>query len=345
MMNRKLAIVLGLIFAILAGVAYYIYVIEYPQQDTSHPQKVVKPKTLKDVVESSRAKTEKSISKEEAVNKLYHQMLESGKKRHRPIDFYGMVVDQHNNPVPDFPLNVGISKFSALHLGLKRKVMNIKTDPQGRFSILGEKGFTLIVLQQNVNDYIVNQQIFSYRNQAGITPPDTSMENPHSIRVYKREPQFEEELIVKKFHFKLTPGDRVHTLDLVNSRQYAGRQSGDLWVVISRDSDAEQYGKYNWKVQFEVPDGGLIPTSDKMLYYAPNSGYIKSWAYSITKKQKGWTNVKIQKFYLKSRGGHVYARLESYISPYFGYDGKAYIKLKYWLNKNGSKNLYSLKVP
>lgn len=286
------------------------------------------------------------VRKGGAIAKLYVQMYQSGKNRHRSIDFYGVVIDQHNRPVPKFKMMLGVSHTSIIPFaGLDTKRIRIRTDSRGHFDVTGEDGFSLKVFPQTVDNYIVNQELFYYRNQAGLTPPDTAPDNPYAIRVYKREPQLEIPLIVNKVKYKFPPSDRTHTIDLVNNRRYPDKRPGDLWVTVSRDHKAERYGNYSWQVNLEVPDGGLIVTNDRMVYYAPDRGYQKSWLQKYRKGQKGWTNAINKNFYIKSRGGKIYARMKIYLSPYFSYDGNAYVRIKYWLNRSGSRNLYSTKNP
>jgi len=71
---------------------------------------------------------------------------------------------------------------------------------------------------------------------------------------------------------------------------------------------------------------------------APEDGYQSKIVLSYKKENENYASKVKKKYYLKSKNGHSYAHLEMDIRPFFN-DNVAAIRMIYWLNPNGSRNL------
>jgi hypothetical protein len=94
---------------------------------------------------------------------------------------------------------------------------------------------------------------------------------------------------------------------------------------------------YNWSCEIEGVGGGVIETQDEFMYRAPESGYLPRYDMSISASDGHWSDEAKRQFYLKSREGKVYARLEVEILA--NYQDKAVFSVKYYANPSGSRNL------
>ena len=87
----------------------------------------------------------------------------------------------------------------------------------------------------------------------------------------------------------------------------------------------------------EVVSGGLIETTDRFLYRAPESGYQPRYELIMSPFNQGWSDQVEKKFYIRSREGKVFVSME--ISIYSNQSDTSLIELKYLANPAGSRNL------
>ncbi len=73
------------------------------------------------------------------------------------------------------------------------------------------------------------------------------------------------------------------------------------------------------------------------MHKAPLEGYDSIWKLDMNPEDADYKREAKKKFYLKSRGGSIYGRLEMEFIPV--YRDKASVFMTYWLNPFGSTNL------
>ena len=91
--------------------------------------------------------------------------------------------------------------------------------------------------------------------------------------------------------------------------------------------------------------GGLIATDDVLMYDAPESGYQNSWSLMYERDDKDWALQPERKFYFRAKNGRVYGRLNVKFFPFFNVKGDSAVRVSYWVNADGTRDLYSERVP
>lgn len=142
-------------------------------------------------------------------------------------------------------------------------------------------------------------------------------------------------------------------IDLLKAKP--GQSPGDLTVNVTRNPLSMRYGErgFAWTVSIDVENGGLVRAEETDYYnQAPASGYQPHLEYtqeaqSIRAAQEGritwtWREDVADTFYLTSRNGENYAKIDLRVRPSSDRkegDNEALIAVKIWLNPNGSRNL------
>ena len=111
---------------------------------------------------------------------------------------------------------------------------------------------------------------------------------------------------------------------------------GDLLVHFSV-SELNADRKFDWSLTLEAADGGLVESNEEFMFLAPANGYQSTIEISQQADDPNWVSEQKRKFYITSRRGSVYGRLEMTIIP--NYNQNAAIDLLYFINTNASRNL------
>jgi len=147
-----------------------------------------------------------------------------------------------------------------------------------------------------------------------------------------------EPLIHNKILIGFTSDGKNYAIDLVKPEKVQDGKRGDIRVTFTRPLNAKYYKtKIDWSVTIEGIGGGLIETDDVFMNEAPKFGYQKKWRLEMKADDSDYQFEAKRKFYLKSRNGKVYGRLEFEFIPI--YNDQSVINARWWLNPNGSRNL------
>lgn len=265
----------------------------------------------------------------------------------RPINFYGQIIDQNNQPVVGVKVEIATNSYGNDVLpGLmpQHKKFERISDNSGRFSVQNEKGMSLPVNLTPHPGYDYNDQDvlgLSFRDVDSHTPAPTisSQGEPHIFHAYKLSQA--ETLIQGACRFyKCIPDGRFYNIDLQGKNIYEGEKEADLKISIQRPiGDAQFLGHndYDWSVKIQGEKFYIMETQDRFMYSAPASGYSQLWSYSWRAGQTDYKKMAAPKFYLKSQDNSIYGRIEFEIKSKF--NDNSSIMIKYWLNPSGSRNL------
>jgi hypothetical protein len=270
---------------------------------------------------------------------------------HNEIQFYGRAVDQFGDPVPAADVEGMVLVNTGSRGGQMRR--HTTTDAQGYFQFGGFKGQDLgIGIKKEGYEYRRKSSSFSYSyfeadHKRHIPDP----KNPVVFVLWKK--QGAEALIhyEKVWRFPVNAGPVK--IDLLKAK--LGQPLADLTVNVTRNPLNMRYGErgFAWTVSIDVESGGLVRAGETDYYnQAPASGYqphleYKQEAQSIRDAQEGritwtWREDVADTFYLTSRNGENYAKIDLRIRPNSDRkegDNEALIAVKIWLNANGSQNL------
>jgi hypothetical protein len=264
-------------------------------------------------------------------------ILQYMESQNKPIEFYGQVVDQDENPISDVKIKVKVRhwdvKFPAPfgdEVGMIP--VGMATDSGGRFEIHDVTGDVFDVESIQKDGYTL-----SPKTPNGFGPSTGSFQNPVIIRMWKLgEPQ---QLIShhltrigipvdgQPVQFELSSGKKVSS-------------GGQLIVRLKREPQILPPGnaRYDWSLELEIPRGGLAVNSDEFMYQAPEGGYHETFQFDMPQGAKNWTTALNQQFYIQLENGKYFGSLVVRLStihdtPPLG------LNLDVAINPNGSRNL------
>jgi hypothetical protein len=270
---------------------------------------------------------------------------------HNDIEFYGRALDQFGEPVPAAEVKGVVIVNTGTRGGEMRR--QTTTDGQGYFQFGGFKGQDLgIGISKEGYEYRRRNSSFSYSyfeadHKRHIPDP----KKPVVFILWKK--QGADALIHYEKEWRFPVNTRPVKIDLLKAK--IGEAQTDLTINVSRSPLNMQYGErgFAWKVLIDVEGGGLVHTGETEYYnQAPSSGYKPHLEYaqeaqSVRDAQEGrikwtWREGVAETFYITSRNGQNYGRLNLEIRPNIDRkegDNQALVAVKIWLNPNGSRNL------
>jgi hypothetical protein len=263
-------------------------------------------------------------------------------KSNRPIQFYGKVIDQNENPIPGVKVTLGIRTAKEPVAGLVGDAFDypvVTTDAKGRFSITDAKGALLTVKSLEKPGYeasikTINKSYWYWRDPSQVFTPDP--DSPEVFRMWKKEGA--EKLVLQDRMTRIPYNGSAVTFDLLSGRQSA--TGGDLRVTLIRKPEQIQWGQrnYEWALTVEAVDGGVIESNDEQMFRAPEAGYLPKVVFHMSADAPDWSDEKSMALYVKSRGGKQYGRVE--LSVMVGSDKPTTgFSFRSAVNPSGSRNL------
>jgi hypothetical protein len=260
-----------------------------------------------------------------------------------PINFYGKVVDQNGAPV------AGVEVKAAVRL-VKEPLPGIigdgfdylvaSTASDGTFAFLNRTGEFFGIDKIQKEGYLVSATVhektyYYYASNEMKYRPNPSV--PEVFKIWKQ--MGAEELIEKNLKYKLTTEGRSYGLDLLNGAQAKADAIADIRVSMTAPSVIKPHVKYDWNFVLEAAEGGLTETSDDYMYLAPVDGYVSRIQVSFNASDANWSDNFKKRFYVMSRNGSVYARIEILVGV--ALNGHGYLHIESASNPNSSRNLES----
>lgn len=191
-----------------------------------------------------------------------------------PISFYGKVVDQFGQPVPDARVElIPNNKVLGEHLSTYVRT----TDAAGNFSIRGIHGITLAVeasksgyqVIRGKDNVLTSSALFEYGVPSDSGPALPTRDHPAIFALYKYGPL---EPLTKIEHkmFRIARNGAPVTVSLDPAHQVVLR----CWnAELSRPDGQRQY---DWSLEISVVNGGIIQRENDLISEAPVAGYQPS---------------------------------------------------------------------
>ncbi len=328
---KKRSSVLALLLLLLVALLVWWF---WPR--ASHAPEPPTAKAAKPIVpQAPPQQTEREKKQLELVREL-------ADKSNKPIRFYGLVLDQNDNPVPDVQVTFSIRTTREPTPGMIRDEFiypTVISDGGGRFVLTDAKGALLSVKSLEKAGYeasekSVNRAHYWYwSDPRAVFIPDA--EKPEVFRMWKKSGA--ERLVRKGISSSLRFDAMPVMFDLINGSAGA---DGDLRVALVRNPREIKYGQrnYEWTLIVESPNGGLIESSNEQMYRAPGEGYQPRFVFHMAANDPDWADEKSFDLYLKLRGGAMYGRAE--IKVLVGSDrATTPFYVTAFVNPSGSRNL------
>jgi len=246
---------------------------------------------------------------------------------------YVLVIDQNGAPVPNFKVICGSYSGGYISRGSFSDCSS-KTNSKGMF-YANESDSSLTLYKIDRLGYESKRVTFSL-GANGWAYPNTDIstkEKPFLYHVWRGEP---EALMHYDDRYRFERDGSSYSISLTSGEKYPTTFLDDIQIQFIAEQ-GKNLKRTDWKVIFRVKDGGLQESDDPFMYLAPKEGYQQKTIVEQRKDDAGYKNGLKKSYYLVSRSGKLYARLEMEIIPF--YNDYSMIHLRYWANPNGSRNL------
>lgn len=257
-----------------------------------------------------------------------------------PVNFWGRVVDQDEQPLAGVRVVMRIRQWfynTNSGPGTLSPKQEATSNTEGKFEWTGVSGDSLELESVTKEGYRLSpktQSGFVYSRGADSFQPDAA--NPVIIRMWKLTPP--ENLVSFRTLSGFVPDGRGYTMDLLANKKFEGEKpEGDLLVKLTRPARVEPRQKYDWVLELNGINGGLVEAVDEFGYTAPETGYQSKVSIRLQASDTDWTDSLTKDYFIRSRGGAVYGLL--HLSIRSEYDGKSAIFFETRLNPSGSRNL------
>lgn len=252
------------------------------------------------------------------------------------IVFYGRLEDQSGSAVSGAAVNFSIQYENPNARGIQRG--QVVSAGNGFFTISGYKGANLTIMPKKTG-YILATTGTSFRYSQispGYFVPDTN--NPTVIKMWKL--QGAEPLVSINQRYKFHDTDAPINFDLLAGQIIP--TGGDIQITVSRSPGVVSgRTRQDWGVQVGAVDGGLIEADGQegVTFEAPESGYQPSDSFIMsTNAPHKWFGGFDQTFFLKSRNGQVYSKVNFSITINQQPDDYVWVEFHGVASTNGSRN-------
>lgn len=222
-----------------------------------------------------------------------------------PIEFFGIVLDQDNNPVPG--ANVSASVFDNLVKGSRLSTLS---GSDGRFTIRSnglslhievakpgynkiKRGSTLRASSQGFD--------FGVDNGRGVYKPNAASPTVFQLRGEKNPVQLEE----LRAQSKIPRDGSLVTLSLANANGIA------LHIRCNTNENSQiPNAAYDWRCEVSIEGGGIQEVTDEFNYTAPSDGYESTFLIDMPKSldAKAWSSRANKKLWIQF-SDRTYARI------------------------------------
>ena len=245
-----------------------------------------------------------------------------------PIEFYGKVVDQNGEPVPDANVDYGaIDRFDSNGSNYQGR-----SDQDGNFSIKGIKGAVLTVGVQKEGYYNIHGKsdaAFAY----GVGPDATRKEPPTkdnpAVFLLQKRGSADALIQIDSGQIDIPRTGEPLSIDFVTGKPGCGDLQVETWI---RDSSER---RFDWRYRLSVPGGGLAERKGQFDFEAPADSYQTSIEANMPANSDQWSARPSKDYFAKLPDGR-YARFS--IKFYAGH--RNFIVFESYLNpRPGSRNL------
>lgn len=256
------------------------------------------------------------------------------------IEFYGVVVDEKNQPIKDYPVIAAVADrllqpFEAPFVSLT-EVAQIRTDSQGRFKI-ASKGAALLLDVESQGYWEKEHSYKTYyyapafadRNESSL--PTRS--NPIQFELSKK-PDDAIQLPVSTGSVSIVPNSSPVFLSLLDSARYSTTpEKADLSITLAME-EADALGRYRWSCEIEaLGGGGIQPRKQILIKEAPADGYESSFEFGYdSSNDSEWDHRDERQLFIRTRD-----QLYAYVTIAVRSKGKPYVSIEGQINPTGAR--------
>jgi hypothetical protein len=251
-----------------------------------------------------------------------------------PITFYGKVIDQNGDPVPDATVNYSaLDKFDA-----PGSQYQSKSDASGGFSISGIGGAALSVGVRKEGHYMIygkSASAFAY----GVGPDSTRHEPPTksspAIFVLQKAGIAEPLIPLSTGGIKVPKNGTPVSIDLATGERTFATAHCLRVEVWTQNQVLNAVGPYHWRCRVSVPGGGLVERKEQFDFEAPATGYQQYDEIVMLSNDPSWKKRFKKEYFAQFSSGN-YARLQFEFTS----GGDHFFTVESYFNpRSGSRNL------
>jgi len=273
-------------------------------------------------------------------------------ERNAPVQFFGKVVDQNMEPLGGVRVtgfvrsydDAYLEKFAAGASDQKEHEWAELTDDNGNFAVHGVRGVSLHIRQFDKHGYVapVHDEYFRisekhFRSGVHKALPDQPVvfkmwaRDAAGVAPFRRDITIDGRADGTEYRVNLETGARVDR----------DSEAFDVGIKIdAATNDAGRDGRYDWSYSLSSADGGFAATDDPYPFQAPEDGYASPFIAEYRRANSAWSRSAKRRFYVRSRGGALYAAID--VTVYVYRNGKALVRIGSVANSGGSRNLMTL---
>jgi hypothetical protein len=247
-----------------------------------------------------------------------------------PINFYGRVVDENEEPIVAAKVHAQWSDLSANGASSEETL----SDSHGSFSITGKTGRGITIRIGKDGYYTPKQQQISF-DYAAFWEPNYHQSDPNRPIVFHLLRQGQGEMLSAGESRKEVPADGTPVrLDLLNG----ARISDDGQVEIAAVTNTEKYPprRFDWWASMAVREGGLLEHDLEFPFEAPAEGYTPSVVFEMPANRSDWTRSVEKSYFIRFGTPPKYGRIRVRFNG-----GSQKVSLDYAVNPTGSRKLES----
>lgn len=255
--------------------------------------------------------------------------------KNSPIDFYGLVIDQNNKPIPGVKIKSGVRHWKMFgpefgYVGSTTITLEATTGMDGRFELTGASGDVFGVL-------LTKDGYDAEPGNSGFGAGSYSYANPIIFKMWSNN--IHEQLITGNKSFQIVTDGRPYFINLTDDTIHESG-TGDLKVWIRYTNQIAVTGqRYDWSAGIVVVNGGLKAATDNAMWMAPTDGYVPS--FQLTGKVRGGQRGQIgeRRFYLQLQNGSEYGHMTINLLAPFNIGIPGLVQISYAINPSGSRIL------
>lgn len=290
--------------------------------------------------EETRKATIRDTANTSNVQNRDEQFQKAVEGRNVRIDFWGEIIDQSGQPVPEVRVKMKVRRgnySAAAGVGATFDKRETLTDSEGRFELVGAEGDSLSFESISKDGYRLSARTkmgYGFGDMPAAIKADARF--PIVIQMWKLGPLTE--LISFRTLFGFKPDGHPYTLDLLNNKKLEGENAdGDLVVKLTRPSNVTPKEKFEWTLELSAIGGGLVEGTNDFMYLAPDTGYQQKVVIHMVPTEMDYASALTKDYFISSREGKVFGAVHLRIRP--DYDGESAIFVESWMNPSGSRNL------
>jgi hypothetical protein len=249
----------------------------------------------------------------------------------RPINFYGRVIDENETPVAGAKARFVWNDLSIEGTSTAQTI----SDADGLFSLLDRKGKGLTVTVTKDGYYTFHDSdrpSFEYANPYdALFVPDSN--NP--VVFHLRKKGTGEPLLTFSKNFAIPRDGTPVGIELSEGKKVSLERADLVVRCWTQDREKDSSNRYDWKLEIQVPKGGLLESTNEFPFLAPVDGYKERDEIEMPKTLEGaWKRTFERKYFVKTRKGS-YGRIQFRMIAH----GDHFCIIDSALNPPGSRNL------